>query len=198
MHSRIRDVDMLEIRRKLNTIGSNGIISNCLYNTSLGLKTVGLVLDNRRGTEVLPVAVRYICEPEITCYRVLSDIVDRGEVAAEEIVDQDLAFVGCWVYENKLCRAGQVPLVTEDDLLSFTAVSVRADRVPGSGAVGFGQMLVVVRLDAVVAIDVDGSDIDRVAEAAIPVASGIQLASLYIVDARFVESLIVLVANQLL
>lgn len=33
------------------------------------------------------------------------------------------------------------------------------------------------RLDAVVAVDVDGSDIDRIAQTAVPVTGGIQLAS---------------------
>lgn len=59
-------------------------------------------------------------------------------------------------------------------------------------------MLVVVRLDAIVAIDVDSGNIYWVAEATIPVAGGIELAGLDIVDTGLVKSLIVLVANQLL
>lgn len=41
-------------------------------------------------------------------------------------------------------------------------------------------MLVVERLDAVIAVDINGSDVNGVAETAVPVAGGIQLASLYI------------------
>lgn len=198
MYSRVGDINMLEVRRKLNAIGSNGIISNCLHHTGLGLKAIGLVLDDRRRTEVLPVTVWYVCEPKIAGYGMLSNIVDGGEVAAEEVVDQDLTFVGCWVYENQLGRVGQVAFVTKDDLLAFAAVSVRADGVPGSSSIGFSQMLVMVRLDAVVAIDIDTRNIDWVAEATIPVAGGIELPGLDIVDAGFVESLVVLITNQLL
>ena len=114
---------MLEIRREFNAVGSNGIVSNCLNHTSLRLKAVGLVLDDRCGAEVLPVAIWYVCEPKIAGYGMLSDIVDGGEVAAEEVVDEDLALVGSWVYENQLSRVGQVAFVAEDDLLSFAAVS---------------------------------------------------------------------------
>jgi len=59
-------------------------------------------------------------------------------------------------------------------------------------------MLVVVRLDAVVAVDVDSGYIDRVAEATVPVAGGIELAGLDIIDTGLMESLVVLVTNQLL
>jgi hypothetical protein len=144
VHSSIGNIDMLEIRRKLNAIRSNGIVGNCLYHTSLGLKAVGLILDNRCRTEVLPVAVGYVCEPQIASNGVLSDIVDGGEVAAEEVVDEDLTLVGCRVYENQSSRVGEIALITENDLLAFTAVCWGADWVPCSASIGFGQMLIAV------------------------------------------------------
>lgn len=144
VHSRVGDVDMLEIRRELNTVGSNSIVGDCLHHTSLGLKAVGLVLDHWCRTEVLPVAIRYICEPEIAGDGVLSDIVDGGEVAAQEVVDKDLTLVGRWVYKNQASRVGEIALVTENDLLAFTTVRWRADWVPCSTSIGFGQMLIAV------------------------------------------------------
>lgn len=122
MHSRIGDIHMLEIRREFNAVGSKSIVRNCLHYSSVWLKAISLVLDDRCRTEVLPVAVRHVCEPQVTCYRVLSDIIDGREVTAEEVVDQNLACVGCWVYENQLGRVGQVALVAEDDLLALAAV----------------------------------------------------------------------------
>jgi hypothetical protein len=145
VNSRIGDIHMFEIRRELNTIGSNGIIGNCLHHTGLGLKAIGLVLDNWCRTEVLPVAVGDVCEPEISGDRVLSDIVDGGEVAAEEVVDEGLALVGCRVYENQSSRSGEVSLVAEDNLLAFTAVHWRTDWVPRGASICFGQMLIAVR-----------------------------------------------------
>jgi hypothetical protein len=145
VNSRIGNVHMLEIRRKLNTIGGNSIIGNCLHHTGLGLKAVGLVLDNRCRTEVLPVAVGDVCEPEIAGYGVLSDIVDGGEVAAEEVVDEDFTLVGCRVYEGQSSRSSEVALVAEDDLLAFAAVHWRTDWVPCSASIGFSQMLIAVR-----------------------------------------------------
>jgi hypothetical protein len=62
-------------------------------------------------------------------------------------------------------------------LLAFAAVGWRAYRVPGGTSIGFGQVLIVKRLNAVVAVNVDGSNIDGIAETAVPVACGIQLAS---------------------
>lgn len=129
---------MLEIRREFNAIGSKGIISDCLHHTSVWLEAISLVLDDRCRTEVLPVAVRHVCEPKIAGYRVLSDIVDGREVAAEEVVDQNSAFVGCRIYKDQLGRVGQVALVAEDDLLALAAVCWRAYRVPSSTSVGFG------------------------------------------------------------
>lgn len=77
-------------------------------------------------------------------------------------------------------RVGQVALVAEDDLLAFAAVGWRAYRVPGGTTIGFSQVLVMERLNTVVAVNVDGRHIDRVAETSVPVAGGIQLASLYV------------------
>jgi hypothetical protein len=136
---------MLEIRRELNAIGSNSIIGNCLHHTGLGLKTVSLVLDDGCRAEVLPVTVGDVCEPEIAGDGVLSDVVDGGEVAAEEVVDKGLTLVGSWVYENQSSRSGEVALIAEDDLLAFAAVRWRTDWVPRSTSIGFSQMLIAVR-----------------------------------------------------
>lgn len=43
-------------------------------------------------------------------------------------------------------------------------------------------MLVTERLNAVVAVNINGSDVDGIAEAAVPVAGSIQLASLYVTE----------------
>lgn len=51
-------------------------------------------------------------------------------------------------------------------------------------------------LDAVVAVDIDGGHVDGIVETALPVACGIEFASLNIVDTGFVKWLKVLVVSD--
>lgn len=83
----------------------------------------------------------------------------------------------------------QVAFIAEDDLLSFAAVCGCADRVPGRTAVGLVEMGIPDGLNRVVAADVDGRHVDRVIERAIPVRRCVQLASLDIVHAGFMEGI---------
>lgn len=138
MNSGIGDIHMLEIRRDFNTIGSNGVVGNCLDDTSVGFETISLVLDDGSRAEVLPVSVRDIGEPEIAGDGVLLDIVDGCEVAAEEVVDEDSGLVCRGIYQDQLSRIDEITLIAEDDLLAFTAVEGSAHWVEGRAAVCFG------------------------------------------------------------
>ena len=86
LRSCIRYVESLEVRRELKAVGLHEAVGDDLESACQWLEAVDLVGDARGGPEVLQEAVLGIREPKITCVVVLSDIIERGEVAREEVV----------------------------------------------------------------------------------------------------------------
>lgn len=174
---------------ELNAIRRNEIVRNSLHNASRRLESVDLRPDDWFRAEVLPVAVARVGEPEVSGVVILLDIVQAREVAAIEIVDQDASLFGRRVDQCEPGSIVEVALVAEHDLLAFTAVARRADRVEGRASVGFRNVRVADRGDFVVAADVNGSDVDRVVKGAVPIACSVEQPGLDVVDTSFVESI---------
>ena len=160
MHASVGHVDMLVVRSELNAIRSVEVVRYRLHHTRVRLKPVHLLSDRWCGIEVLPVSVLGVREPEITSVRVLLDVVDGGEVAAEEVVEKHATAVRRWVHKDKLGRVViEVAFVAEDDLLACAAVRWRAHWVKSGSTVRFSEVIVPDRLYGIVVMDVDSRDV---------------------------------------
>ena len=118
----------------------------------------------------------------------LLDVVDAGEVAAEEGGEEGLGGVGDGVDEDEARGPVEVALVAEEDLRDVGLVGELVGRDVGAAAVGFGEALVAGRGDGVVG-EVEGGDVDGVAGGVVgvPVAGDVDAVGALGVDARLVE-----------
>lgn len=178
VHPGIGHINVLPIRRELDAIRREEVVGDGLDDSCVGFEAVDLRPDEGFGAEVLPVCVAGVGKPEVSGAGVLLDVVEGGEVAAEEVVQEDFGGVGGGVDEGELGGAVlEVAFVAEDDLLALAAVGWGADGVEGCAAVGFGEVVVADGGDGVVVVDVDYGDVDRVVKVAGPVAGGVDFPS---------------------
>lgn len=82
-------------------------------------------------------------------------IVDRAEVATQEIVEKYSIVASCGIHKNKLARMDKVSLITEDDLLTITTVRGRANWIESGTSVGLMQVTISERLDFVSILQID-------------------------------------------
>jgi hypothetical protein len=176
-----------DVLPELDAIGCDKIVRNSLHNTSQRLEPVDLRSDDWLRSEVLPVAIACVCEPKVAGVIVLLHIVQAREVPAVEIVNQYAGFIGCRVHEREPGSVVEVAFVAVHDLLALAAVRRGTDWVECCTSIGFSKARVADGSDLVVAVDVNGSDIDRVVEGAGPITRGVKQPGLYVVDACFVK-----------
>ena len=174
------------VGRELDAVRLGEIVCNGLHDAGDGAEAVDLRRDRRLGAEVLPVAVARVRKPDVAGVRVLAHVVDGGEVAAQEGVQQDAGLVRCRVEEGQLGGDIEVAFVAEQYLLARTTVDGRTGRVVGRGAIAGGDVGVADGGEGVVG-EVEDGDVDGVGEVADPVGGDVEGVGHLAVDAGFVE-----------
>ena len=70
-----------------------------MHDPSIWFESVDLRSDPWRRPKVLPVAVACISKPEVSGIPVLFDVIQGGEILAEEVVDEHTACPRRWINE---------------------------------------------------------------------------------------------------
>ena len=92
----------------------------------------------------------------------------------------------------------EVAFITENDLLTFTAIRRCPHRIERCASVCFIQVRISDGRDLVVVAYVNRRDVDGVLEAPVPIAGGIELSCRDVVDACFMECLPGFLSDHLL
>ena len=103
----------------------------------------------------------------------LLNIVERREIAAQKVVDQDATFTRGRIDEYQLRWMYEITLITEDYLLPSARRCRRTNWVERSASIGFVKVFVLMRSNAVILIYSDLRDIDGIRKAAVPVARSV-------------------------
>ena len=112
---------------ELNAIGRDKVIRDSLHDTSLGLEPVDLRPDHRLRTEVLPIPVTSVGEPEVSSVVVLLNVIETREVLAVEAVEEHARLVRSRVHKRELGSLVIKAFVAPHDLLTLTAVGRRSN-----------------------------------------------------------------------
>lgn len=115
----------------------------------------------RLGRKIMPVRIARIREPEVSGQRILNNIIERSEFAAEKRIEQHLGLVGAGVDDGQFGVVVEISLVAEDDGLAFDAVGRGARGVVGGAAVGLRDVGIAM-MGHFVGFGVDDGDVDGV------------------------------------
>ena len=97
LRARVGHVQRLQVRRELEPVRLDEPVGHHEDLARRGGEAVDLAGDVDGGPEVLEEAVLSVGEPDVACDRVLSDVVDGGEVVAEKGGQEGGCLACCWV-----------------------------------------------------------------------------------------------------